>query len=179
MDEFGTFDRQADQTTLRFERRYPSPIQTVWAALTTPERLADWLGAGVVEPHAGGRFELFVDRTNADARMTGRVLQWQPPTLLEFTWKVGPEPESIARWELSEDGPNATRLVLTHGKMEYKWVGLVLPGWHSLLERLTKTLETGEATVDSPERWRELQAVYVDHYKLASVMLDPPPGHCG
>ena len=26
-------------------------------------------------------------------------------------------------------------------------------------------------------RWRELQAVYLDRYKLEGVMLDPPAGH--
>jgi uncharacterized protein YndB with AHSA1/START domain len=45
MDDFGTFEQQADQAILRYERHYRRPIQTVWAALTTHERLADWLGA--------------------------------------------------------------------------------------------------------------------------------------
>ncbi|MDB5405693.1 MAG: hypothetical protein JWL84_605, partial [Rhodospirillales bacterium] len=28
------------------------------------------------------------------------------------------------------------------------------------------------------ERWREMQGVYIDRYKLEGVMLDPPPDHC-
>jgi uncharacterized protein YndB with AHSA1/START domain len=179
MEELGTLQRQGDQTSLRFERQYRRPIQTVWAALTTPERLADWLGAAVVEPYVGGRFELFVDRPEASARMLGRVLRWDPPTLLEFSWKVGAEPETTLRCELTADGPNATRLTLTHGEMAFKWVGLVLPGWHSLLERLVKALETGSRAPDSPDRWRELQAIYIEHYDLAGVMTEPPAGHCG
>jgi hypothetical protein len=26
-------------------------------------------------------------------------------------------------------------------------------------------------------RWRELQAIYLAHYRLTGVMVDPPPGH--
>jgi uncharacterized protein YndB with AHSA1/START domain len=179
MEELGTLQRQGDQTTLRFERQYPRPIQTVWAALTTPERLADWLGAAFVEPRVGGRFELFIDRPNTSARMLGHVLRWDPPTNLEFTWKVGEEPETTVRCESMADGPNATRMIFTHGEMAFKWVGLVLPGWPSLVERLARALETGHLAPDSPERWRELQAIYIERYKLTGVMTEPPAGHCG
>jgi hypothetical protein len=30
--------------------------------LTEPTRLADWIGPALVEPHAGGRYELFIER---------------------------------------------------------------------------------------------------------------------
>jgi hypothetical protein len=63
--------------------------------------------------------------------------------------------------------------------MAFKWVGLVLPGWHSLLERLTHALATGQPAPDRPDRWRELQAIYVDRYDLQGVMLEPPRGHSG
>jgi uncharacterized protein YndB with AHSA1/START domain len=179
MDDLGTFERHGEQTTLRFERSLPRPIHTVWAALTTPERLADWLGAAVVEPFAGGRFELFVDRPVETARMLGRVLRWEPPHRLEFVWKVGSEPENIVRCEMTADGPDAARLVFTHGTMEFKWIGLVLPGWHNLFERLTTALENDGAAPDSIDRWRELQAIYLDRCKLHGVLIDPPPGHGG
>lgn len=178
MDELGTFERRGEQTTLRYERRYPRPIETVWAALTTPERLADWLGPATVEPFVGGRFQLFTDRAD-NARMEGRVLTWDPPRLLEYTWKMHGEPEAKVRCELAPDGPNATRLTFTHGEMAFPWTGLVLPGWHAHFERLAKLLDTGEAQPLSMARWRELQTIYVGHYGLAGAMLDPPHGHDG
>ncbi|MFI5015551.1 MAG: SRPBCC family protein, partial [Hyphomicrobiales bacterium] len=178
MDELGTFGRSGDQTTLRYERRYARPIETVWAALTTPERLADWLGPALVEPFVGGRFQLFIDRAD-DARMFGRVLKWEPPRLLEYTWKVGGERETTVRCELEPDGPNATRLVFIHSGMAFPWVGLVLPGWHTHFERLAKALDTSKAQPFSMDRWRELQALYLDRYGLEGVMLDPPSGHGG
>src|SRR5438552_2063215 len=107
MDDLGTFERRGDDVDLRYERRYPRPVETVWAALTDPVRLADWIGAALVEPRVGGRYELFVDRKRP---MTGRILTWEPPRLLAFTWDTGDAPPSTVRCELSHDG-DGTRLI--------------------------------------------------------------------
>src|SRR5208337_5665038 len=132
MDELGTFDRHGGTVDLRYERHYPRPVETVWAALTEPARLADWLGQALVEPHVGGRYELFTDRSRP---MTGRILTWQPPSLLEFTWDTGDAPASVVRCELTPDG-DGTRLLFVHNGIGSVWIGLVLPGWHVHLERL-------------------------------------------
>jgi hypothetical protein len=52
MDDLGTFHSGDEGTTLRYERIYPRPIATVWAALTQPERLADWIGLVLPGWHA-------------------------------------------------------------------------------------------------------------------------------
>ena len=174
MDELGTFQRQGDRVDLRYERRYPHPIETIWAALTEPERLNDWLGRARVEPHVGGRYELFIDRLRP---MTGRILTWEPPRLLEFSWDTGDAPASMVRCELAPDG-DGTRLLLLHKGAGYVWIGLVLPGWHACLERLEGLL-SGQVQPSSMTRWRELQSIYLDRYKIEGVMVDPPPGHGG
>jgi uncharacterized protein YndB with AHSA1/START domain len=174
MDEFGTFERHGDNVDLRYVRHYSRPIETVWAALTDPTRLADWLGAARVEPRVGGRFELFIERPRP---MTGRILTWQPPTLLEFSWDTGDAPETVVRFELSSEG-DGTRLILMHNGIGFDWIGLVLPGWHTHLERLASLL-SGTSQPMSMPRWRELQAIYLDRYELEGVMIDPPPGHGG
>jgi uncharacterized protein YndB with AHSA1/START domain len=174
MDDLGTFDRRGDVADLRYERRFPRPIETVWAALTEPARLADWMSAARVEPHVGGRYELFVDRKRP---MTGRILTWEPPRLLEFSWDTGDAPPSRVRCELTLDG-DFTRLIFIHKGIGFPWIGLVLPGWHGFLEGLRGLLASGAPQPSSMERWRELQAIYLDHYKLEGVMTDPPPGHC-
>ena len=171
-DQLGTYERHGDVVDLRYERHYPRPIETVWAALTDPIRLADWLSAATVEPREGGRYELFTERPRP---MTGRITVWEPPRVLEYSWDTGDAPINTVRWELSPDGAG-TKLVLRHLGMQFHWVGLVLPGWHSLLERLDGLL-AGTPKPDSMERWRALQAVYVAEYKLEGVLLDPPPGH--
>lgn len=168
----GTFERNGEHVDLCYERHFPRQIETVWAALTEPVRLADWIGKAVVEPHVGGRYELFVDRKRP---MTGRIVTYQPPSLLEFTWNTGDAPESTVRCELTPDG-SGTKLVFRHKGVGFIWIGLVLPGWHGLFERLRSLLD-GERAPENWARWRELQKVYVEHYKLEGITLDPPAGH--
>jgi len=172
MDELGSFVRNGDSVDLRYERRYPRPVETVWAALTDPARLGDWIGPARVEPRAGGRYELFIDRPRP---MTGRILTWEPPLLLEFRWDTGDAPANLVRCELTAEG-GGTRLVFLHKGIGFAWIGLVLPGWHAHLERLASLL-AGAAQPFAMPRWRTLQAIYLQRYALAGVMLDPPPGH--
>ena len=171
LDDLGTYVRDGDLVTLHYERRYPRPIETVWAALTTPERLADWIGASVVEPRVGGTFNVFADR-DEDGQTRGKVITWQPPKLLEFTWHFGDTATSKVRCELKADGPGTTRLIFTHSGIQYPWAGLVLPGWHACFERLAALMASGKPVPASTERWSALQAIYLDHYKLEGVMTE-------
>jgi uncharacterized protein YndB with AHSA1/START domain len=174
-EDLGTYSKAGDGTVeLRFERVYPRPIETVWAAMTQPERLADWMGECRVEPRVGGRFDVFVNR-DEDAQVHGEVTAWDPPRALEFTWSSLGEAPSRVRAELSEAGEGKTRLVFTHRGMEPRWMGLTFPGWHQLLERLNLLMTTGAAAPDFEGRWRELQGLYFDRYGFGEgVMRDPP-----
>jgi uncharacterized protein YndB with AHSA1/START domain len=172
MDELGSFERRGDLVDLRYERRFARPVETVWAALTEPARLEDWLGSAVVEPFVGGRFELFTDRPRP---MFGRIVTWQPPALLEFSWDTGDAPATLVRCELTREG-DGTLLVFRHNGIASPWMGLVLPGWHIQLERLG-SLMAGRLQPDSMARWRDLQKIYLDHYRLEGVMIDPPAEH--
>jgi len=40
MEDLGAFTRHGDTADLRYERHYPRPIETVWATLTQPARIA-------------------------------------------------------------------------------------------------------------------------------------------
>ena len=108
--------------------------------------------------------------------MIGRILTWQPPTLLEFIWDTGDAPASVVRCELTPDG-DGTRLVFLHNGAGFVWIALVLPDWHVNLERLDSLLAGDAAQSFSMARWRELQQVYLDRYELSGAMLDPPTGH--
>jgi len=72
---------------------------------------------------------------------------------------------------LSRKG-DGTRLIFTHKGVPQPHSALMLPGWHFFFERLGNLLS--EAAVRRSEHsWRELQAVYVDHYKFDGLKLDP------
>ncbi|SEP81237.1 Uncharacterized conserved protein YndB, AHSA1/START domain [Devosia sp. YR412] len=167
-DALGEFTRQGDHIDVHFERFYPRPVNTVWSALTQPERLADWMGAAYVEPRVGGRFELMVGGPHP---MTGRVRVWDPPKVLEFSWSNTHAPDSVVRYELQRQG-EGTRLIFTHQGMPYVNSALMLPGWHDFLEHLGSALLEANPRVD-PDGWQKRQAIYVDHYGLNDVRLTP------
>jgi uncharacterized protein YndB with AHSA1/START domain len=73
--------------TLRFERRLEHPPERVWRALTDPGELAVWLvAAAELEPRLDGAVTL---RWAGDASATGRIVAWQPPEELAYTWDEG------------------------------------------------------------------------------------------
>ena len=135
----GTVSKASDGSyTLRYERHLSHPITRVWQAITDPAQVANWFGKLQAPWQEGSAYYLkFYE--SADARAEGTVLKKQPETLLEFTWLSKGEPMHV-RWELAENGPNATTLVLTHtdikgGAQHYG------SGWHVLLDKLIEVVD--------------------------------------
>jgi uncharacterized protein YndB with AHSA1/START domain len=163
---YGTVHERADGYQLRFERRLRQPVERVWAALTDPAQVAQWLAPGEIELTLGGR--VYLAFTDGDSVIDGRVTAIAPPRLLEFTWMDKDDDLGFVRWELiAEDG--GTRLVLTHNLPEAaRAFGLpALAGWHTLLDQLAALLD-GQPMSVKRDRWQELH----DHYARAGVMGD-------
>ena len=155
--DLGTYTKRADgRLDIRFERTYARPVETVWSALTEPERLADWMGVSHVEPHVGGRFDTIQDSA---APSTGKVVAWEPPKILEFTWSNKDAPDSVIRYELTPAG-QSTRLVFTQRGVLPGRSALMMPGWQWLFDRLANVLESKDGTA-SGKSWSEWQQVYV------------------
>ena len=73
--------------TLRKEVFYPYPREKVWAALTTPQALAEWLMPNDFEPVVGKRFQFRVDGMMNYSGITDcEILEVEPPERLVFTW---------------------------------------------------------------------------------------------
>ncbi len=169
---YGTVHKRAGGYQLRFERHLRHPVEKVWAALTSPAQLAQWLAPGEIELTLDGR--VYLAFTDGDSVIDGRVTAFAPPRLLEFTWTDKDDDLGFVRWELiAEDG--GARLVLTHHLPESaRPFGFpALAGWHSLLDRLAALLD-GQPMSGAGNRWHELH----DHYARAGVM-DARPGKEG
>jgi len=102
--ELATLERTAEGGLIRFDRRLPYAIDDVWAALTEPERLADWWPPFatdvVVDLREGGTMTFdWPDGPQLEFRFT-RI---EAPTLLEHTHT---SPGSWMRYELerTDDG---------------------------------------------------------------------------
>ena len=164
----GTVRELSDGYELQFERHFRQPVAKVWAALTTPAELAQWLAPGEIEMTLGGRVALAF--TEGDTVIDGAITAFDPPRLLEFTWTDRGADLGFVRWELAhEDG--GTHLVLTHTISEAaRTFGLpALAGWHTLLEKLEVLLD-GHSTSELPNRWQEFH----DYYAVLGTMGAQP-----
>lgn len=134
-----TLEAQPDGSyTVRHERRLSHPVARVWEALTDPAQVAVWLGKMELDPRLGGAFriQLGVDRPEV---LTGQVEEIIPFRILQYGWTM-PGHDTRIRWELYEEGPQTTRLVLNHlGLREAP--ARASAGWHTSMDLLTGALD--------------------------------------
>jgi uncharacterized protein YndB with AHSA1/START domain len=127
-----------DALQVVFHRRYPKPIEKVWAAITTPERLADWLAVAEVQMKPNGTLRM---TWNGQFSMEGRVTACEPPRLFAWTWPLDGR-ETEVRFELQPD-EGGCLLTLTHSGLSPRKGsgGGVRAGWHAHLEGLPEAME--------------------------------------
>ena len=175
----GNVTRVDDGYVLTFERRLHHPVEKVWAALTDPSRLSGWLAgdSSDIELRVGGRVLL----TGHDSGIESTVLALDPPHLIEYGWKTKNWDGGTIRWEISEDG-GGSRLRLTHrmpaidlaaDREMMRRMGMdpdafpplprAMAGWHTILDRLERTLEGGDQLPG--DHWRTL----FDQYAAAGA----------
>ena len=139
----GTLIISGEIAVVAFERRLRHPVETVWAALTDPDERAAWLGAGTLEPRQGGWLET---RTGPEGQpelqrsMSGRILAWNPPRVLEHEWIQPGLGVSVVRYELEADG-GGTILRMTHRRSVTPAAFGGRAGWHAYLDRLAAHLD--------------------------------------
>jgi uncharacterized protein YndB with AHSA1/START domain len=98
----------------------------VWQAWTQADKVVKWFAPEAhIEPERGGAYELFWDPDDHDSMSTKgcEITAFEPPRLLEFTWK-GPDqfrdlmnqPEPLTRVEASlRERCKKTRITVVHG----------------------------------------------------------------
>ena len=135
----GTLRREGEQRAVRHVRHYDATPEEVWAALTEPEQVKNWLAAMTIEPQAGGR------------------------VTFEYTWEK--RAPSVVRIELSPEG-NGTQLVLDHSRIDVGAATSIAAGWHMHLDALESLLAGSPQT---PAEWNPrhegLVGLYEEHAK--------------
>jgi uncharacterized protein YndB with AHSA1/START domain len=142
-----------------FVRRLNKPVAKVWAALTVPERIADWFTEMSFKPEArlGADVELAFD--DPPYRMTrGKVVAFDPPRLFAWTWPEDDHPNSIVRCELEPDGDGCV-LTFSQSGMGTKWLTGTAAGWHTFLEGIEAAAD-GVRTVAGIEAEKARRPVY-------------------
>jgi uncharacterized protein YndB with AHSA1/START domain len=163
----GNVEQLGDGFVITFERQLRHSPDQVWDALTSDDRIAQWLaGPGSsIELRVGGRVHL----TGHEIEST--VVDLDPPRVLEFGFAGKDWDGGTARWELTPSG-TGTRLVLIHRNPtpmdpakereivqrhgidpdEYPTVPRTMAGWHTLLDALEGLLDGAPALAD--DHWQ-------------------------
>ena len=127
-----------DEAEARFTRTYDHPPQALWAALTAPARLAEWLAPGEIDQTLGGRVKL--DFADSGLVIDSTISAFARGRLLEYSWGGPGDPLRPVRWELvpAEAG---TRLTLTLYLPASDDIARSCAGWDAHLEMLAACLE--------------------------------------
>ncbi len=158
----GTLIVDGDRASFRFVRRLAHPIDAVWAAITDPDQRARWFGATVIDPRAGGTIETDPSDPPVPAaakHMSGRILVWEPPHVLEHEWRQAIVEDGVVRYELEADG-DATILTFTHSGLSLRNAQGFIPGSHAFLDILAAYLDGAELP-----RWQERFAEVAPAYE--------------
>ncbi|MBO0594836.1 SRPBCC family protein [Nesterenkonia sp. E16_7] len=144
---------------LRLLRRFATPLETVWAAMTDPAQLVKWIGRWEGDP-ASGKVTFLMTAEGRDAPPEDcEILQCSPPHRLTVQTSVGP-----ALWHLRcELGHEAgTTTLLFAQRVDDDPLGSIGPGWEYYLDRLSAVL-AGEdpAHVD----WDDYYPALSEHYE--------------
>ena len=158
----GTLRREGAKRAVRHERRYDATVEEVWAALTEPEQVRNWLAEMTLEPRTGGRVTFTWDGGHSDH---GLVRVFEPPRIFEYTWEKGTP--SVVRFELSPDG-DGTLLVLDHTRIRPESAVGIGVGWHVHLDAIEALLAGSPQT---PDDWNARHDDLVPGYEKQAEAL--------
>ena len=132
--DLGHIRRVGDTAEVTFHRQIARPIEKVWAALTVPERIADWLAeVKSLELRLGGAIHLHFPAVNY--RIQGTIVALEPPSLIAWTWPKADGSQSTIRFELTPDDAGC-RLTLTEADLVWSEGAGNGAGWHAHLQAL-------------------------------------------
>jgi uncharacterized protein YndB with AHSA1/START domain len=160
MNPYGTIETLDDgRYVLRYDRRLRHPVDKVWAALTDPEQIEEWLARAEIELAEGGRARL--EWLNGDAVAEGRITRLEPPHAIE----LDTEPHGRLLWELRTDG-DGTRLTLTvTAEIPDDHLASARAGWHVHIDFLEDALDG--RPVDWPNWPRDRWQAHFDRYEAS------------
>ncbi len=149
-----------DPNTIQFQRLLPGPIERVWSYLADDENRAKWFSTGHMDPQPGGQMEIAFLHAKASKQSAPipdkfktiengitvheRVVHYDPPHRLTWTWGSGSEHASEVTFELSPKDDKVL-LTLTHRRLTDKaTMADHAGGWHTHLTVLVEVLNNRE-----------------------------------
>jgi uncharacterized protein YndB with AHSA1/START domain len=141
---------------IRLSRTYDAPIEDVWDALTTPDRIARWFLPISGDYRVGGHYQL-------EGNAGGEIVACERPSRFRVTWAYGDpsDPASVSELEvrLTPAGDDSTKLDLDHTAIvpDEMWAeygpGAVGVGWDQGVLGLSLYLKSN-TSVGDPVAWQ-------------------------
>ena len=137
---------------VRLERTYDAPVDDVWDAVTSPDRIARWFLPISGDLRLGGTYQF-------EGNAGGTILACERPNRLQVTWVFG-DPTAdppILELRLAAADGDTTRLELEHTAIvpDEFWTeygpGAVGVGWDGAALGLALHLRGG--SIDDPAEW--------------------------
>ncbi len=136
--DLGTITRTRGCFEARLERFVRHHQSAVWAMLTEPARLPEWLAPGELSLQKGGPAKLeFPDSGTVIDSVVSAV---DAPRLIEYSWSGQGEPERPVRWETAAQN-GGTHLVLTVRIPDTEDIAKSCAGWEAHLQMLLGALD--------------------------------------
>ena len=138
--------------TLTLRRTYDAPVEDVWDAITTPERIARWFLPISGDLRLGGRYQL-------EGNAGGEILRCEPPHTLKVGWGMGEGDPSEVEVRLTQVTLDGTELVLEHTALvpPEMWdtygPGAVGVGWDLALLGLARHLRGQSIEESDRDAW--------------------------
>lgn len=146
---------EGDTGTVHMDDVYRTDVDDLWDAITSPTRVARWLGAVAGELRVGATVELsFVSGWDGPAR----IERCEAPHHLALLANPGQEDETRMTATLTPEG-DGTRLIIEESGFSRDALPFHGSGWQAHVEDLRAHLENRPAS-DWETRWRELTPAY-------------------
>lgn len=140
-------------TDVVLERLLPAAVERVFDFVTRRHHVLTWWGpeGGIIHDEKldlsrlGPWFSEFTGTEGRRYKVSGQVTRVERPTLVAFTWGWHDDSDARGREthvtiEISEAGPDRSRLVLRHVGLPEDAVGAHDKGWTGALDNLERVL---------------------------------------
>ena len=145
-----------DSRRIEVKRLLPYSIGQVWEALVDPACVSQWWGEWTIDPREGGKIELRFGSTI----VPGSIKTFMPPHAFAWTWEQVGEAPSLVHFDLVELDAGKTLLTVVQTPLSCSGGSDCAAGWHSMMDRLSHFLRTGNFAPQDTARWKELYAIY-------------------
>ena len=158
----GRIERDGDRRTLVLTREFRAPVESVWAAVTEPDRLARWIGAVSGDPETGRvSFRMTAEGDDAPEEDV-EIRECEPPRALKVTIRWG---DNVWHLEVAlEERDGVTTLTFTQPDLDLDDAPSVGPGWEFYLDRLVAA-EAGQ-DVSSIDFDRDYYPAMAEYYRV-------------